>query len=226
MAIVCLEANYLLLEAALRLVLMSFLSLDGVYQGPGAPDEDRSDGFDRGGWLVPFADARFEKIADEWTATATGFLFGRRTYEAFSSVWPTITDPTDSNALRLNGLPKFVVTSTQIDASWGPVTVIGDQVEARLASMKLHQGGELQIHGSGTLGRSLLAMGLVDELRIVTAPVVVGQGHKLFGDTGISIGFELLSQEQTPSGLTITRFAYTGDAATGEYKRGETNVAS
>jgi dihydrofolate reductase len=226
MTIVCLEANYLFLEAALRLVLMSFLSLDGVYQGPGAPDEDQSGGFDRGGWLVPFADARFEEIADEWTATATGFLFGRRTYEAFSSVWPTITDPTDSNAARLNGLPKFVVTGTEIDTSWGPVTVIGDDVEARLRSMKLREGGELQIHGSGTLGRSLLAMGLVDELRIVTAPVVVGQGHKLFGDTGISIGFELLSQDQTPSGLTITRFAYTGDAATGEYKRGETNVAS
>lgn len=212
--------------ATLRIVLMTFLSVDGVYQGPGGPDEDRTDGFDRGGWLVPFADPAFERIATEWTSSATGFLFGRRTYEAFSAVWPTITDPADHNAARLNSLPKFVVTSKQVDTSWGPVTVIGDDVGARLTSMKQHRDGELQIHGSGTLGRSLLAAGLVDELRVVTAPVVVGKGHKLFGDTDASIGFELHSSDHTPSGLTMSRFTYTGDAATGEYKRGETNVAS
>ena len=208
----------------MRIVLMSFLSLDGVYQGPGAPSEDRTDGFERGGWLVPFVDSTFEEVATEWSASATGFLFGRRTYEAFSSVWPTITDPADSNAAQLNGLPKFVVTTKQIDTSWGPVTVIGKDVFARLNSMKRDEAGELQIHGSGKLGRSLLTAGVVDELRTVTAPVVVGQGRKLFGDTDSSIGFELLSQQQTASGLTMCRFSYTGDATTGEYRRGETNL--
>ena len=208
----------------MRIVLMSFLSLDGVYQGPGAPGEDRSDGFERGGWLVPFVDSTFEAVATEWSASATGFLFGRRTYEAFSSVWPTITDPADSNAAQLNSLPKFVVTTNQIDTSWGPVTVIGNDVGSRLASMKRDEDGELQIHGSGRLGRSVLAMGVVDELRIVTAPVVVGQGRKLFGDNDSSIGFELLSQQQTASGLTMCRFVYTGEATTGEYRRGETNL--
>jgi dihydrofolate reductase len=208
----------------LKLVLMSFLSLDGVYQGPGAPGEDRSDGFERGGWLVPFVDPTFEDKAAEWTATATCFLFGRRTYEAFSSVWPTITDPADSNAARLNSLPKFVVTTRHIDTSWGPVTVIGKDLGARIASMKRSEGGELQIHGSGKLGQSLLAMGVVDELRLITAPVVVGQGRKLFGDTDTAIGLELLSQDRTAAGLTMSRFTCTGGASTGEYRRGETNL--
>jgi dihydrofolate reductase len=203
---------------------MSFLSLDGVYQGPGSPDEDRSDGFERGGWLVPFVDLSFEEKVAEWATTATGFLLGRRTYEAFSSIWPTITDPADANAARLNALPKFVVTTKQIDASWGPVTVIGKDLRERLASMKRDDDGELQIHGSGTLGQSLLDLGLVDELRIVMAPVVVGQGRRLFGDTGRSIGLELQSHDRTASGLTMSRFMCTGNAATGEYKRGETNL--
>ncbi len=208
----------------MRLVLLSFVSLDGVYQGPGSPDEDRSDGFERGGWLVPFVDKKFEETVTEWSASATGFLFGRRTYEAFSAVWPTITDPSDTIAARLNRLPKLVVTTSRIDLSWGPVTVIGDDVAARVAAMKRAGDGELQVHGSGRLGRSLLELNLVDEIRIVTAPVVVGAGRKLFGAMPQAMKLDLLSQDRTATGLTMSRLLCTGAANAGEYTRGETNL--
>lgn len=203
---------------------MTFLSLDGVYQGPGSPDEDRSGGFERGGWLVPFVDPAFEAQAVEWTATATGFLFGRRTYEEFSGVWPTITDPDDQNAARLNTLPKFVVATKHVDTSWGPMTLIGADVVTRIASLKQDRDGELQIHGSGRLGQSLLAAGLVDELRLVSAPVVVGQGRKLFSSTDAAIKLDPISEHRTPSGLVMSRFACAGEMVAGTYIRGETNV--
>lgn len=209
----------------MRIVLMSFVSIDGVYQGPGAPDEDRTGEFARGGWLVPFADSTFEAKVAEWMATATGFLFGRRTYEAFSRVWPSINDPADQNAERLNTLPKFVVATNGVDLSWGPATAVTDDVLTHLTSLRQGEDGELQVHGSGRLARWLLSMGLVDELRLVTAPVIVGQGRRLFGTTPASIGLELLWQDRTPSGLLMSQFACADEAAVGTYVRGETDVA-
>lgn len=209
----------------MRIAILNFLSLDGVYQGPGSPDEDRSDGFDRGGWFVPFVDAELEKRVEEWASSATGFLFGRRTYEEFSAVWPTITDPADRNAARLNALPKYVAATSPVDTAWGPTTVLDRDVEAAVAALKHDGSGELQVHGSGRLGRSLLAANLVDELRIAIAPVIVGKGRKLFGDTQAPSGFNLLSQQRTPSGLIMCRLENTGDGAAGTYIRGHTNLS-
>lgn len=209
----------------MRIVVMTFLSLDGVYQGPGSPDEDRSDGFERGGWLVPFVDPAFEERMTQWTSSATGFLFARRTYEAFAAVWPTIDDPADANAARLNALPKYVVATSPVQASWGPVTVIGGDVGTRIAALKQSTDGELQVHGSGTLARSLLAMGLVDELRLVVAPVAVGDGRKLLGATASPLGMDMLSVEHTPRGLVLARLSPAGGMRTGTYVRGETGLA-
>lgn len=209
----------------MRVVILNFLSLDGVYQGPGSPDEDRSGGFERGGWFVPFVDAALEERVEEWASSANGFLFGRRTYEAFSAVWPTITDPSDRNAARLNSLPKYVAATSPVETTWGPATVLDRDVEAAIAALKQAEDGELQIHGSGRLGRSLLAANLVDELRIAIAPVIVGKGRKLFGDTQGTAGFNLLSEERTPSGLIMCRFENTGDGAAGTYVRGQTNLS-
>lgn len=208
----------------MRIVFMVFLSLDGVYQGPGAPDEDRSDGFERGGWLVPFIDPVFEERATEWTAGATGFLFGHRTYDAFGAIWPTITDPADDNARQLNSRPKWVVATTPVEPIWGPVEIIGEDHAERIEALKRETDGELQIHGSGRLGRSLLELGLVDELRIVTAPVVVGQGRRLFADTAAPLALELASQERTRPGLVLSRYLVRGEGAVGAYVRGVTNL--
>lgn len=207
----------------MRVVILSFLSLDGVYQGPGSPDEDRSDGFERGGWFVPFVDADLEAKVEDWSSSATAFLFGRKTYQEFSTVWPTITDEADVNARRLNTLPKYVAATSPVDTSWGPVTVFDRDVEAAVAALKRDSDGELQVHGSGRLGWSLLAANLVDELRIAIAPVIVGQGRRLFGATGASTGFKLISEERTSSGLILCRLERSGASATGTYIRGETN---
>ncbi|HEY8575231.1 MAG TPA: dihydrofolate reductase family protein [Devosia sp.] len=207
----------------MRIVILNFLSLDGVYQGPGSPDEDRSEGFNRGGWFVPFADAALEATVEQWAQSATGFLFGRRTYEEFSSVWPTITDVSDTNAARLNTLPKYVVATSPINTTWGPVTVLDKNVEDAVAALKQNEGGELQIHGSGHLGRSMIAANLVDELRIAIAPVIVGQGRRLFGETTASLGFDLVYQERTSTGLIMCRMERSGHAEVGTYVRGQTN---
>ncbi len=162
---------------------------------------------------------------EEWAASATGFLFGRRTYEEFSAVWTKITDPADRNAARLNSLPKYVAATSPVDTTWGPATILDHDVAAAVAALKQEGSGELQVHGSGRLGRSLLAANLVDELRIAIAPLIVGQGRKLFGDTQAPSGFKLLSEERTPSGLIMCRFENTGDGAAGTYVRGQTNLS-
>jgi dihydrofolate reductase len=207
----------------MRLILMPFHTLDGVYQRPGAPDEDRSDGSGRCDWLVPFVDAAFENRMTEWTAGATAFLFGHRTYDAFAAVWPTIADPADRIAAQLNARPKFVAATTPVEKAWGPVAVIGGDMAAEADALKAGGEGEAQVHGSGMLGRTLLTARLVDELRLVTVSVVLGQGRRLFGEGAGPLGFDLMSSEATPAGLVLSRFRYAGDAGAGAYMRGETD---
>lgn len=204
----------------MRLVSQQFISLDGVYQGPGSPDEDRTGGFDRGGWLVPFVDPAFEKAMEAWTSNADAFLFGRRTYQDFGDFWPTVTNPADKSAARLNGLPKYVATrSGQVEPFWKPGTVLTGDIEADVAKLKQQPGREIQIHGSGSLTASMFRAGLMDEVRLVIAPVVVGTGRKLFSETDLPHGLELLTQQRTPKGLTMLTFRYTGRLTPGTYDR-------
>lgn len=201
----------------MKLVLQEFLSLDGVSQGPGSPDEDTTDGFTRGGWLVPHLDDRFETVVSGWLAEADAFLFGRRTYESFARDWPNMPD--HPNARILNGLPKYVAsdTLTEADASWNPTTILSGDIPSRVAEVKARPGRELQIHGSARLGHALLAAGLIDEVRLAIAPVVVGTGRHLFPPDGPPVGLRLLHHETTPGGIAIHRYAPTGTAEYGTY---------
>ena len=201
----------------MKLILQQFTSLDGVTQGPGAPDEDTSNGFDRGGWLVPHMDDEFVQAVTAWTAEADAFLFGRRTYEAFAIAWPKATDPEDSVATALNGLPKYVVSNSLTSTTWGPATILSGDVAAQVAALKEQPGRELQIHGSTTLGRSLLAAGLVDELRLAVAPVVIGTGRRWFTDGSAPAGFRLTRNDTTPGGLALQTYETTGAPAYGSY---------
>ena len=204
----------------MRVVVMQFMTLDGVTQGPGAPDEDTTGGFAAGGWLVPHLDGTFEALVTAWTLQADAFLLGRRTYEGFAEAWPKVTDPGDAVAAALNGLPKHVVSTTLRDAPWGPAEIIGgDDLEVRVAALREAPGREVQVHGSTTLARSLLAAGLVDELRLVIAPVVVGAGRRLFPPDGAPTGLEPLRAETTPGGLAIHEYAVAGPPETGTYRR-------
>ncbi|HET9444366.1 MAG TPA: dihydrofolate reductase family protein [Acidimicrobiales bacterium] len=201
----------------MRLVLMEFMSLDGVTQGPGAPDEDRRDGFTRGGWFVPHLDETFVEANRRWVGQADAFLFGRHTYESFARDWPNMPDPDDPVASRLNGLPKYVATTTLTEASWAPTTILSGDVEAAVAGLKATDGRELQIHGSTTLARSLLRAGLIDELRLTVAPVIVGAGRRLFEATADAIGLELVDVASTPLGLVVQTYVTTGAAAVDVY---------
>lgn len=202
----------------MRLVLQEFLSLDGVSQGPGSPEEDTSDGFTGGGWFVPYLDEAFERVAEAWLGGADAFLFGRRTYQNFARDWPKMTD--HPNARILNGSPKYVASRSLTTAAWDPTTILSGDIPTQVAELKRHPGRELQIHGSARLGQSLLAAGLIDELRLAIAPVVVGSGRRLFPDGGAPVGLRPLHQETMPGGISVQLFEPTGPPEHGVYGAG------
>ena len=206
----------------MKLVMMEFVTLDGISQGPGSPDEDRSDGFALGGWLVPFLDDAFLAQIQAWAREADAYLFGRRTYQEFAAAWPQMDDPDDVVARSLNGCPKYVASQTlaQKDAAWGPATVLSGDVPAQVAALKAQPGWEVQIHGSARLGQSLLDAGLIDELRLVIAPVVLGAGRRFFRDGATPTGLALAQSQTTPSGLTLQTYAVTGRPQYGVYGEG------
>ncbi|MFI6483490.1 dihydrofolate reductase family protein [Nonomuraea sp. NPDC050663] len=202
----------------MKITITEFVTLDGVCQGPGSADEDTSDGFTQGGWLVPYIDAAFVQRVSGWLDLADGLLLGRRTYEAFARDWPKITDPADPFAERMNSLPKYVVTNTLSEGSWNPTTVLGGDPVETVAELKSRPGRELQIHGSARLGDSLLAAGLVDTLRLVVAPTVLRAGRRLLAGPGATSGLRVVGQEATPGGLLLLEYEVTGQAPRGEYE--------
>ncbi len=199
----------------MRLVLQEFLSLDGVCQGPGSPDEDTSDGFTQGGWFVPHMDEELERQASTWLGAADAFLFGRRTYVNFARDWPKMTEHPAAGIL--NGLPKYVASHSLAKAEWDPTTILSGDIPGQVAELKWQPGRELQVHGSARLAQSLLAAGLIDELRLVIAPVVVGKGRRLFPDGGAPAGLRLLSNETTSGGMAIHVYESTGLPEYGTY---------
>jgi dihydrofolate reductase len=197
----------------MKLTLTEFVTLDGVYQGPGSATEDPSDGFTRGGWLVPHLDELFVRRTSEWLDLADGLLLGRRTYEAFARDWPRITD--DPFTERMNALPKYVVSKTLTEGSWDPTTIVG--IEA-VGELKKQPGKELQIHGSGRLGKSLLAAGLVDTLRLAVAPTIAGAGRRLLDHPGDAVGMRLAHHEVTSTGLLLLEYETVGAAPLADYE--------
>ncbi|TDD40531.1 deaminase [Actinomadura sp. KC06] len=202
----------------MKVVLTEFVTLDGVSQGPGSPSEDTSDGFTRGGWLVPHMDELFVQRTSEWLDLADGLLLGRRTYEAFARDWPQITDPDDPFTERMNSLPKYVVTSTLREGSWKPTTILrGDPVQT-VGELKARPGRELQIHGSARLGNALLAAGLVDTLRLAVAPTVIGSGRRLLDHPSPPAGLRLVQHEVTVNGVLLLQYEAIGAAPVAEYE--------
>lgn len=204
----------------MKLTLTEFVTLDGVSQGPGSPDEDTSDGFTQGGWLVPHMDEEFVQQAADWFNEADALLFGRRTYDNFSRDWPKITDPADPFAEKMNSIQKYVASDSLAEASWAPTTILSGDVPAQVAELKRQPGRELQIHGSARLSQSLLAAGLVDELRLVIAPAVVGNGRRLFPEGGAPAGLRLVRSKTTPGGLAVLVYESAGLPEYGTYQAG------
>ena len=200
----------------MQLTSTLFLSVDGVYQGPGGPTEDTSDGFDRGGWLVPHFDEATGEFMNGVFENVDAFLLGRRTYDIFAAAWPNATDPNDPVATKLNTLPKFVVSTTLENPGWANTTVIAGDVAEAVRGLKARDGGELQVHGSGQLVRFLLENDLLDRLNLLVFPVIVGAGRRLFPQEGLATGLALDEARTTPSGVTISVYRPTGRAEFGE----------
>ncbi|MEU4678504.1 dihydrofolate reductase family protein [Micromonospora sp. NPDC023737] len=174
----------------------TFVSLDGVMQGPGAPDEDRSGGFDRGGWLVPHASTHTNEVVEGWFREADAFLFGRTSFGLLGGYWPKVTDPDNLIAAKLNALPKYVVSSTLTDdeADWSPMTVLRGDIVAEVRRLKELPGKELQVHGSWRLTQTLYQAGLVDVYRLLQYPVVVGTGKRLFPNGSMPAAFATVEE--------------------------------
>ena len=200
----------------MKLTLTQFVTLDGVYQAPGGPTEDTSGDFRHGGWLVPFFDgalgAYMVGIFDEVDA----FMLGRKTYEIFAASWPKATDPDDPIASRLNTLPKYVASRSLASADWHNSTVLGADLVAEVAKFKEQSGRELQIHGSGALARTLFDAGLIDTIRLIVFPVVLGSGKRLFAEGRTPSSFRLADVTSTPSGVTMQTLELTGTPEYGE----------
>jgi dihydrofolate reductase len=194
----------------MQLTVTTFISVDGVYQGPGGPDEDRSGGFDRGGWLVPHFDEETGQFMDEVFKNVDAFLLGRRTYEIFAASWPNATDPNDPVAKSLNTLPKYVASNTLKDPQWANTTVLDGDLGSAVQQLKDRDGRELQVHGSGRLVQFLLANDLADRLNLLVFPVIVGAGRRLFPDSGIATGLALEESRRTPSGVAISVYRPSG----------------
>src|ERR671921_88812 len=188
----------------MKLTTNTNVSVDGVMQGLGGPEEDRSGGFERGGWAMPHFDEETAALTGEVYGRADAFLFGRWTYEVFAGSWGAIDDmKTHPIGEALNSRPKYVASTTLTDPGWAGTTVLSGDVAAAVGELKAKPGGELQVHGSGALIRSLLDNDLVDEMNLLTLPAVVGQGTRLFPDTGPDTALELIDSRSTPNGVLI-----------------------
>ena len=193
----------------MKLTTTTQVSVDGVMQAPGGPEEDERGQFERGGWAHFDEDAG--AVMDEIYERADAFLFGRRTYEIFAGSWGTWDDPGDSPIwTALHTRRKYVASTTLTEPTWSNTTVLSDDIGAAIRRLKARAGGELQVHGSGALFRWLLANDLVDEINLFTFPVIVGQGTRLFPESGPDVALELVRSRATPSGVTIEVYWPTG----------------
>ena len=189
----------------MKLTTTAQVSVDGVMQGPGGPEEDERGRFERGGWA--HFDGEAGAVMDEIYQRADAFLFGRRTYEIFAGSWGAWDDPGDSPIwTALNTKPKYVASTTLSDPQWADTTVLSSDLAAAIGQLKAKPAGELQVHGSGALTRWLLDNDLVDEINLFTFPVVVGQGTRLFPDSGPDVALELVSSRATSRGITIQTY--------------------
>lgn len=198
----------------MKLTTVTNVSVDGVMQGLGGPDEDERGGFERGGWALPLFDAEVETLLGQVYQRADAFLFGRRTFEVFARSWGTGSWGTDQGSnpisVALNTRPKYVASTTLSEPGWADTTVLAGDVAAAIGELKARPGGELQVHGSGSLVRWLFDNHLVDEITLFTYPVVVGQGTRLFPENGPDSALALVDSRATSGGVTLQVYRPTG----------------
>jgi dihydrofolate reductase len=199
-----------------ELTLTAFLSLDGVMQAPGAPDEDKEGDFRYGGWVFPHADADMGAIMDDIFSKADAFLLGRTTYDIFAAHWPRVQDNNDPIANKLNTLPKHVASRKRTSFDWHDSSLVGDVVDG-VAALKKRYSREIQVHGSIGLAQTLIENDLIDEYRLLIFPVVLGQGKRLFGSGARPATLALQQCSTTRSGIVYCVYRRAGALKTGSF---------
>lgn len=194
----------------MKLTALVFTTLDGVYQGPGGPDEDRRGGFDRGGWLAQHSDEETGAFVRSAYENADAMLLGRTTWQIWEPYWPNHADDAPPVGRIINDIPRYVPSTTLTNPPWEGTHVIADDVEGRVRELKARPGRDLLLQGSGKLLAWLLDHDLVDELDLMIYPVVLGKGLRLFDDGRSAHALELLESRSTPGGVTIQRYRPAG----------------
>lgn len=190
------------------------VSLDGVMQAPGGPEEDASGGFQYGGWTMPYSDESFGNIIDKELSVPFDMLLGKKTYEIFAPYWPK---QTGSIADPFNKAKKYVVSDKGVDLTWKESILIHDDAVAKIKALKAEDGPMLQVWGSGKLIQTLLKNDLVDELRLRIFPVTLGTGKRLFAEGTIPAAFELIDSQALPSGVILANYKRSGEIKTGSF---------
>jgi dihydrofolate reductase len=199
-----------------KVVVLSFVSLDGVMQAPGGPEEDTSGGFQYGGWTAPYADEFSGTIMGKQMSVPFDLLLGRKTYDIFAAYWPK-QDLTGQFAGPFNEATKYVVSASSPKLDWEKSVLIDGDVVAKLKELKQQDGPMLQVHGSSNLIQTLLKNDLVDELWLKIFPVTLGKGKRLFAEGTIPAAFELTESNTSPSGVILANFKRSGEVKTGSF---------
>ncbi len=199
-----------------RLVVLSFITLDGVMQAPGGPEEDPTGGFKHEGWAVGYWDDFLGNVMVEQMSKPFDLLLGRRTYEIFAAHWPYVKGD-DPFAARINNAKKYVVSNTLSEVDWTNSTLVKGDVVQEIMNLKEQDGPELQVHGSGNFIQTLLKHDLVDEFRLKIYPVTLGKGKRLFAEGTIPAGFKLLDSKTSTNGVIVATYERAGEVKTGSF---------
>jgi dihydrofolate reductase len=198
-----------------KLIVNTFVTLDGVMQAPGGPEEDGEGGFAYGGWSVTYWDDQMGQVMGEAMSRPFDLVLGRKTYDIFAAFWPNASD--DAGGKPLNDATKYVASRSQPTLAWGPSVLIDGDAANGVAALKEGNGPELQVHGSGNLIQTLLRHNLVDEFRLWVFPVVIGSGKRLFADGTIPAGLNLVDSKVSTTGVVIGTYEPAGEIVTGSF---------
>lgn len=200
-----------------KIIVLSFMTLDGVIQAPGGPGEDTSGGFEYGGWTVPYFDDFSGQVMDEQTGHPFDLLLGRKTYDIFAGYWPHQDESTTPFARKFNKARKYVASRSPIELDWNNSMLLQGDIVEEINKLKAQDGPELQVYGSGDFIQTLLKNGLVDELWLKIFPITLGTGKRLFAEGTIPAAFELTDSKVSPSGVMIANFKRAGEVETGSF---------
>jgi dihydrofolate reductase len=200
-----------------KLIILSFISMDGVMQAPGAPTEDTSGGFQYGGWTVPYFDEALGGLMTEQMSRPFDILLGRKTYDIFASYWPNHKDADNPIASGINKARKYVASRSPLSFDWENSIQLQNDVVGEIEKLKSQDGPELQVHGSGNFIQTLLKHDLADELWLKIYPVTLGSGKRLFADGSIPAAFRLTKSSVTPAGVIVANYERDGAVKTGSF---------